>query len=209
MAKIVYKQRPTDDEALHHKLKKLKQYEARKKILATKKIEKGLFIIMTGTGKGKTTSAMGLVLRSLAYDKKIAIVQFVKGVWNTGEVAVLKKFNNVEFTAMGEGFSWDTRDLQRDWDAARKAWKYCEHLLNANKHDLLVFDEINIVIRSGLLEASVVKDAIISRPKKIHVVCTGRNADQILMDSADTVTEMKSIKHHFRSGVITQKMIEY
>lgn len=209
MAKIVYKQRPTAEEAQLHNIKKLKQFTVRKKILATKKIKKGLFIIVTGTGKGKTTSAMGLVLRSLAYDKKIAIVQFVKGAWKTGEISVLKKFETVEFTAMGEGFSWDTRDLQRDWDAARKAWGYCEKLLASTQYDLVILDEINIVIRSGLLEASVVRDAITARPKHMHVVCTGRNADPLLMDLADTITEMKAVKHHFRAGVMAQKMIEY
>jgi cob(I)alamin adenosyltransferase len=193
-----------------HAEKMKKKKAARDKILATKTVEKGLLIVHTGKGKGKSTAAFGLVFRALGNGMKIAVVQFVKGKWETGERKVLEKFpGEVTMTAMGDGFTWETQDRQRDIAAARAAWDRAKALIMDEEHDLVLLDELNIVLRYDYLDVAEVVDFLKAKPAMKHVVVTGRNAKDELIDAADLVTEMEMIKHPFRSGVKAQRGIEF
>lgn len=190
--------------------KNRKRKEARDKMLATKTIEKGLIIVHTGTGKGKSTAAFGLALRALGNGFRIGIVQFVKGKWQTGERAILAGFpDQVEMKAMGEGFTWDTQDRARDIAAARAAWDEAKRMIADPAYRMVILDELNIVLRYDYLPISEVLDALAAKPKDSHVVITGRNAKPELIEVADLVTEMTLIKHPFRSGVKAQVGIEF
>lgn len=194
-----------------HAEKMRKKKAARDKIIATKTIEKGLLIVHTGKGKGKSTAAFGMVFRALGHGMKVAIVQFVKGKWETGERAALARFSDlVEVDTMGEGFTWETQDRQRDLAAARDAWERAKALIRAAKHQMVLLDELNIVLRYDYLPLDEVvaflKD---EKPSSVHVILTGRNAPEALIEIADLVTEMEMIKHPFRSGVKAQKGIEF
>ena len=190
--------------------KNRKRKEARDKMLATKTIEKGLIIVHTGTGKGKSTAAFGLALRALGNGFRIGIVQFVKGKWQTGERAILAGFpDQVEMKAMGEGFTWDTQDRARDIAAARAAWDEAKRMIADPAYRMVILDELNIVLRYDYLPIGEVLDALAAKPKDSHVVITGRNAKPELIEAADLVTEMTLIKHPFRSGVKAQVGIEF
>jgi cob(I)alamin adenosyltransferase len=193
-----------------HAEKMKKKKAARDKILATKTVEKGLLIVHTGKGKGKSTAAFGLVFRALGNGMKVAVVQFVKGKWETGERKVLEKFpGEVTMTAMGDGFTWETQDRQRDIAAARAAWERAKALIMDDEHDLVLLDELNIVLRYDYLDVAEVVEFLKGKPAMKHVVVTGRNAKDELIDAADLVTEMEMIKHPFRSGVKAQRGIEF
>jgi cob(I)alamin adenosyltransferase len=193
-----------------HAEKMRRKKEARDKILATKTVEKGLLIVHTGKGKGKSTAAFGLVFRALGNGMKVGIVQFVKGRWQTGERAALDKFGDrVTINTMGEGFTWETQDRARDIAAARAAWDKAKSLIQDDEHQLVVLDELNIVLRYDYLELAEVLAALQARPPMKHVVVTGRNAKDQLIEAADLVTEMEQIKHPFRSGVKAQVGIEF
>ena len=190
--------------------KNRKRKEARDKMLATKTIEKGLIIVHTGTGKGKSTAAFGLALRALGNGFRIGIVQFVKGKWQTGERAILAGFpDQVEMKAMGEGFTWDTQDRARDIAAARAAWQEAKRMIADPAYRMVILDELNIVLRYDYLPIGEVLEALAAKPKDSHVVITGRNAKPELIEVADLVTEMTLIKHPFRSGVKAQAGIEF
>ncbi len=194
-----------------HAEKMRKKKAARDKIIATKTIEKGLLIVHTGKGKGKSTAAFGVVFRALGHGMPVAIVQFVKGKWQTGERVALEKFGDlVSISTMGEGFTWETQDRQRDIAAARAAWETAKALIKAGKHRVVLLDEINIVLRYDYLPlAEVVAFLSDEKPADVHVILTGRNAAPELIEIADLVTEMEMIKHPFRSGVKAQKGIEF
>jgi cob(I)alamin adenosyltransferase len=194
-----------------HAEKMRKKKAARDKILATKTIEKGLLIVHTGKGKGKSTAAFGMVFRMLGHGEKVAIVQFVKGKWQTGERAALDKFGDlVSINTMGEGFTWETQDRQRDLAAARAAWERAKALIKSGEHRLVLLDELNIVLRYDYLPTDeVVAFLRDEKPEQVHVVVTGRNAKDELIEIADLVTEMEMIKHPFRSGVKAQRGIEF
>jgi cob(I)alamin adenosyltransferase len=194
-----------------HADKMRKKKAARDKILATKTIEKGLLIVHTGKGKGKSTAAFGMVFRMLGHGEKVAIVQFVKGKWQTGERVALEKFGDlVSINTMGEGFTWETQDRQRDLAAARAAWEQAKALIAAGEHRLVLLDELNIVLRYDYLPVDeVVAFLRDEKPDDVHVVVTGRNARDELIEIADLVTEMEMVKHPFRSGVKAQAGIEY
>ena len=194
-----------------HAEKMKKKKAARDKILATKTIEKGLLIVHTGKGKGKSTAAFGMVFRALGHGMPVAIVQFVKGKWQTGERVALEKFGDlVSINTMGEGFTWETQDRQRDLAAARAAWERAKAIITAGKHKLVLLDEINIVLRYEYLPlGEVVAFLRDEKPADVHVIATGRNAADELIEIADLVTEMEAIKHPFRSGVKAQKGIEF
>jgi cob(I)alamin adenosyltransferase len=184
--------------------------EARDKILATKTMEKGLLIVHTGKGKGKSTAAFGLVFRALGNGMKVGIVQFVKGKWQTGERAALERFGDqVTMHTMGEGFTWETQDRERDIKAARAAWEKAKALIADDAHQLVVLDELNIVLRYDYLSLDEVLAVLNARPAMKHVVVTGRNAKEELIEAADLVTEMEQVKHPFRSGVKAQRGIEF
>jgi len=194
-----------------HAEKMRKKKAARDKILATKTIEKGLLIVHTGKGKGKSTAAFGMVFRALGHGMPVAIVQFVKGKWQTGERAALDKFGDlVSINTMGEGFTWETQDRQRDLAAARAAWERAKAIIAAGKHRIVLLDELNIVLRYDYLPLDEVVSFLRDRkPDDVHVIVTGRNAAEELIAIADLVTEMEVIKHPFRSGVKAQKGIEF
>ena len=193
-----------------HAEKMRRKKEARDKILATKTIEKGLLIVHTGKGKGKSTAAFGLVLRALGNGMKVAVVQFVKGKWETGERAALAKFDDqVTISTMGEGFTWETQDRQRDIAAARAAWDRARELINDGEHDMVLLDELNIVLRYDYLPISEVVEVLEAKPANKHVIVTGRNAKDELVEIADLVTDMTMIKHPFRAGVKAQAGIEF
>jgi cob(I)alamin adenosyltransferase len=192
-----------------------KRKEVRERMLATKTVEKGLLMVHTGKGKGKSTAAFGLAMRALGNGMRIGIVQFVKGKWQTGERLVLEKFpDQVTIKAMGEGFTWDTQDRARDIAAAKAAWGEAKRMIETSRgetpqYDLLVFDELNIVLRYDYLDLAEVIEALKARPAQLHVVVTGRNAKPELIEAADLVTEMTEIKHPFQAGVKAQKGIEF
>ena len=193
-----------------HAQKMRRKKEARDKILATKTVEKGLLIVHTGKGKGKTTAAFGLVLRALGHGKKIGIVQFVKGQWETGERVALEKFGDqVTVNTMGEGFTWETQDRQRDIAAAKSAWEKAKTLIADDIHDIVLLDELNIVLRYDYLDIAEIVAALNARPAMKHVIVTGRNAKDEMIEAADLVTEMMQVKHPFRSGVKAQIGIEF
>ena len=192
-----------------------KRKAARDKILATKTIEKGLLIVHTGKGKGKSTAAFGLVVRAVGNGMKVGVVQYVKGKWQTGERGVLEKFpEQVEIRTMGEGFTWETQDRARDIQAAESAWEVSKQMIDASrgddpKYDLVLLDELNIVLRYGYLDLAEVVEFLSNKPEMLHVIVTGRNAKPELIEAADLVTEMTMVKHPFRAGVKAQKGIEF
>jgi len=193
-----------------HAEKMAKKKAARDKIIATKTIEKGLLIVHTGKGKGKSTAAMGLAVRSMGHGHKVGIVQFVKGVWETGERTILDKFPElVTIRAMGEGFSWETQDRQRDIQAAKSAWQMAKDMINDPSYKMVILDELNIPLRYDNLDINDVIDFLNNKPEDLHVIVTGRNAKDEMLDAADLVTEMTMVKHPFRSGVKAQIGIEF
>jgi cob(I)alamin adenosyltransferase len=193
-----------------HAEKMRRKKEARDRILATKTVEKGLLIVHTGKGKGKSTAAFGMVFRALGNGMKVGIVQFVKGKWQTGERLALEKFSDqVTMHTMGEGFTWETQDRARDIAAARAAWQKAEALVTDGEHQFVLLDELNIVLRYEYLDVSEVLAVLKARPPMKHVVVTGRNARDELIEAADLVTEMEQVKHPFRSGVKAQRGIEF
>ena len=192
-----------------------KRKAVRDRILATKTIEKGLLIVHTGKGKGKSTAAFGLVVRAVGNGMKVGVVQYVKGKWQTGERGVLEKFpEQVEIRTMGEGFTWETQDRARDIQAAKNAWEVSKQMIEASrgddpKYDMVLLDELNIVLRYSYLDLAEVVDFLSHKPDDLHVIVTGRNAKPELVEAADLVTEMTMVKHPFRAGVRAQKGIEF
>ncbi len=201
----------TEDELNERHTEKMKKKKAaRDKILATKTIEKGLLIVHTGKGKGKSTAAMGLAARAVGNNMKVGIIQFVKGVWETGERVVLEKFPDLcIMKAMGDGFTWETQDRQRDLAAARSAWESAKEMMADPSFDLVILDELNIVLRYDNLPLDEIVETLSGKREMLHVVVTGRNAKDELIEIADLVTEMTQIKHPFRSGVKAQVGIEF
>ena len=201
----------TEDEInRRHNEKMAKKKAARAKILATKTEERGLLIVHTGTGKGKSSAAFGMVLRSIGHGMRVGVVQFVKGVWETGERVILENFPAlVTLKAMGEGFTWETQDRARDIAAARAAWEAAKAMIADPSYRLILLDELNIVLRYDYLPVAELIETLKGKPRELHVVVTGRNAKPELIELADLVTEMTMVKHPFRSGVRAQKGIEF
>ncbi|HTV46712.1 MAG TPA: cob(I)yrinic acid a,c-diamide adenosyltransferase [Stellaceae bacterium] len=201
----------TEDEInRRHNEKAARRKAARERMLATKTEERGLLIVHTGTGKGKSTAAFGLVLRCLGHGMRVGIVQFVKGVWNTGERVALERYGDlVTCRAMGEGFTWDTQDRARDIAAAQRAWEVAKAMISDPAYRLVLLDEMNIVLRYDYLPLDEVVAVLKKKPRDLHVVVTGRNAKPELIDAADLVTEMTLVKHPFRAGVKAQPGIEF
>ncbi|MBT2243380.1 cob(I)yrinic acid a,c-diamide adenosyltransferase [Sphingobium sp. BHU LFT2] len=193
-----------------HAEKMKKKQAAHDKIMATKTQEKGLLIVHTGKGKGKTTAALGMVVRMIGHGRKVGVVQFVKGAMTTGEKAVFDAFpEQVEFKPMGEGFTWNTQDRNRDIALAREAWDEVKRMVADPDYALVLADELNIVLRYDYLPLDEVLAVLTGKDAMKHVVVTGRNAPEALIEAADLVTEMTMIKHPFRSGVKAQAGIEY
>ncbi len=197
------------DTARHHD-KMAKKKAARDKIMAGKTIERGLLIVHTGKGKGKSTAAFGMVFRHIGHGLRAGVIQFVKGAWGTGERTVLEKFPElVTIKAMGEGFTWETQDITRDIAHARAGWEEAKRMIADPTYKMVMLDELNIVLRYDYLPLAEVLEVLKNRPADKHIVVTGRNAKEELIEIADLVTEMELIKHPFRSGVKAQAGIEF
>jgi len=197
-------------EAERHRAKMAKRKAVQDAEVAAKTIEKGLLIVHTGTGKGKSTAAFGLALRMLGRGQRVGVVQFIKGAWHSAERDALARFGDqLVWHTMGEGFTWETQDRARDVAAAERAWgKACELMADPNLA-MLVLDELNIALRYDYLDLAAVIAALKARPLGLHVVITGRNAKPELVAAADLVTEMTLVKHHFAAGVKAQPGIEF
>ena len=194
----------------YHAEKMRKKKDARTRMLATKTEERGLLIVHTGKGKGKSTAAFGMVFRAIGHGFKVGVVQFVKGAWGTGERDILENYPElVTIKAMGEGFTWDTKDRQRDIAAARAAWEMAKEMIADPSYKMVLLDELNIVLRYEYLPIGEVIEVLRNKPRDLHVIVTGRNAKDELIEIADLVTEMTEIKHPFRSGVKAQAGIEF
>jgi cob(I)alamin adenosyltransferase len=200
----------SDDTEKRHTEKMRKRKAVQDAEVAEKTIEKGLLIVNTGPGKGKSTAAFGLVLRMLGYEQPVGIVQFIKGAWHTGERAALERFGTlVQWHTMGEGFTWDTQDRARDVAAANRAWDKAKELMADPALKLLVLDELNIALRYDYLDLDTVVETLRNRRADLHIIVTGRNAKPELIEAADLVTEMTAVKHHFAAGVMAQEGIEF
>jgi cob(I)alamin adenosyltransferase len=201
----------TSDDDARHKAIAAKRKAVQDAEVASKTIErKGLLIVHSGPGKGKTSAAMGLVLRALGYGWRVGIVQFIKGAWDTGEKHALERFDDlVAWHTMGEGFTWETQDRDRDVAAATRAWTTAQALMDDPSIGLVVLDELNIALRYDYLPLDTVVARLSARREGLHVVVTGRNAKPALIEAADLVTEMTLVKHHFAAGVKAQQGIEF
>jgi cob(I)alamin adenosyltransferase len=201
----------TEDEInARHAEKMAKKKAARDRMIATKTLEKGLLIVHTGKGKGKSTAALGMVMRAIGHGFKVGIVQFVKGKWETGERVVLERFaNQVTINTMGEGFTWETQSRERDIAAARAAWNQAVTLIRDPAIKMVLLDELNIVLRYDYLPLEEVLTVLRDKPEDKHVIVTGRNAKDELLEIADLVTEMTMVKHPFREGVKAQAGVEF
>ena len=190
--------------------KSARRKSVRDKMMTEKTIEKGLLMVHTGKGKGKSTAAFGMVMRSIGHGFRTGIVQFVKGRWDTGERSVLGRFPDlVTFKAMGEGFTWETQDRARDIAAARAAWTEAQAMMADPSYRMVLLDELNIVLRYDYLPVAEVVAGLTARRPGLHVIVTGRNAPDDLIAAADLVTEMTLVKHPFREGVKAQAGIEF
>jgi cob(I)alamin adenosyltransferase len=199
---------PKDEE--RHRAKMAKRKAVQDAEVAGKTIEKGLLIVNTGPGKGKSTAAFGLALRMLGHGRTVGVVQFIKGAWSSGEKDALATFGErVRWHTMGEGFTWETQDLARDIAAAERAWATAKALMADPAVSLVVLDELNIALRYDHLDIKDVVEALKARRPDQHIVVTGRNAKPELIEAADLVTEMTMVKHPFRSGVKAQAGIEF
>ena len=201
-----------DDDISRHNSKMAKKKAARDRIMSTKTQEKGLIIVHTGKGKGKSSAAFGMVFRCIAHDLPSAVVQFIKGGLSTGERdLIMAKFSDIcAFHTMGEGFTWETQDKERDIAAATAAWEKAKELIRDGKHHLVLLDEINIAMRYGYIYTNeVIAFLKTEKPEMTHVILTGRNASDDLIEIADLVTEMTLIKHPFRSGIKAQIGVEF
>jgi len=198
------------EEAARHKAKMEKRKAVQDAEVASKTLEKGLLIVNTGPGKGKSTAAFGLILRALGHGWRIGVVQFIKGAWSTGERTALEAFGDqVAWYSMGEGFTWETQDKARDIAAAERAFAKAKELMADPEIRLLVLDELNIALRYDYLPLAEVVETLRSRRADLHIVVTGRNAKPELIEAADLVTEMTLVKHHFTAGVKAQAGIEF
>ncbi len=207
-------EKPDQDTAIEdrHAMKMAKKKAARDKIMATKEGEKGLIIVNTGAGKGKSSAGFGMILRCIAHEMPCAVVQFIKGAWDTGERRLIEEhFSDLcQFHAMGEGFTWETQDRARDIAMAKRGWEKAKELIRDPEIRFVLLDEINIALRYDYLDIDeVVAFLRDEKPAMTHVALTGRNAKEALIEAADLVTEMTLVKHPFRSGIKGQKGVEF
>ncbi|MBH69101.1 MAG: cob(I)yrinic acid a,c-diamide adenosyltransferase [Rhodospirillaceae bacterium] len=199
-----------DEKAERHANKMAKKKAARNKIMATKTKTGGLLIVHTGKGKGKSTAAFGMVCRAIGHGMKVGVIQFVKGKWETGERKVLEAFGDqVTIHTMGEGFTWDTQDLNRDIAAATAAWQQAKLMMEDFSYSMILMDELNIVLRYEYIAIEEVVETLKGKRDDLHIIVTGRNANESLLELADLATEMTMLKHPFRSGFKAQAGIEF
>ncbi|WP_371822253.1 cob(I)yrinic acid a,c-diamide adenosyltransferase [Paracoccus sp. C2R09] len=203
---------PSDQIEARHAAKMAKKKAARDRMMETKTGEKGLIIVHTGPGKGKSSSGFGMIMRCIAHKMPCAVVQFIKGAWDTGERTLLTTHfaDLCQFHAMGEGFTWETQDRARDIAMAEAGWQKAQDLIRDPEIRMVLLDEINIALRYGYLDAAQVVDFLLTeKPPMTHVVLTGRSAPDALIEAADLVTEMGQVKHPFRAGIKAQAGVEY
>jgi cob(I)alamin adenosyltransferase len=200
----------TEDDSARHHDKMVKKKAARDKIMAGKTKEQGLLIVHTGKGKGKSTAAFGMVFRAMGHGMRVGVIQFVKGAWSTGERTILEKFPDlVTIKAMGEGFTWETQDRERDIAHAMAGWEDAKQMIADPSYKMVLLDELNIVLRYDYLPLDEILEVLKTKPGDKHVIVTGRNAKDEIIEIADLVTEMELIKHPFRSGTKAQAGIEF
>ncbi|HGE70890.1 TPA: cob(I)yrinic acid a,c-diamide adenosyltransferase [Candidatus Poribacteria bacterium] len=173
-------------------------------------MKKGLLIVLTGNGKGKTTSALGMAFRAMGHGLKVCIIQFIKGSWKYGELESAKRFSDLlDFYVLGKGFTWQSENLEEDIKIAREAWDFAKETINSNKYEMVILDELTYLIKYKMVSEEEIVNFLLNRPENLTVVVTGRDASKLLIDSADLVTEMVSIKHPYDVGVKAQKGIEF
>ena len=173
-------------------------------------MKKGLLIVLTGNGKGKTTSALGMAFRAMGHGLKVCIIQFIKGSWKYGELESAKRFSDLlDFYVLGKGFTWQSENLEEDIKIAREAWDFAKETINSNKYEMIILDELTYLIKYKMVSEGEIVNFLLNRPENLTVVVTGRDASKLLIDSADLVTEMVSIKHPYDVGVKAQKGIEF
>lgn len=185
--------------------------ESQDKLVEQADKDRGIIIVNTGDGKGKSTAGFGTIIRALGQGLKVALVQFIKGPWETGEIKFFKKQENLQFFSCGEGFTWETQNKELDIKAAQKGWEYVKNIIQDETSDikLLVLDEFNLILHYGYLDNKEVISILKNKNDNLNIIITGRNAPSDLIEIADTVTEMKLIKHAFQSGIKSQKGIEF
>ena len=210
LGRIVACMTSANDEAARHKAKMANRKAVQDAEVAAKTVEKGLLIVHTGKGKGKSTAAFGLMLRALGRGFRCGVVQFGKGAWQSGERSAIERFGDqVEWHTLGEGFTWETQDRARDVAAAERAWAAAQKMMADPAIRLIVLDELNITLRYDHLDVAMVVAALQARRRDQHIVVTGRNAKPEMIAAADLVTEMTPVKHHFAAGVKAQEGIEF
>jgi cob(I)alamin adenosyltransferase len=200
----------TDTEKSERHTKRMKRH----KEVVDQKIEqaltdKGLLLCITGNGKGKSSSGFGMVARALGHNMRVGVVQFIKGAYSTGEETFFRRFpDEVEYHVMGDGFTWDTQNLEQDIASAEAGWEVCRKLINDPDIDVVLLDELNIVLKMKYIDIDTVLADIAARPDMKHVIITGRGAPEKVLDAADTVSKIEDVKHAFRSGIRAQKGVE-
>lgn len=200
-------ERHTDPEAHAAAMRKL-QEEQREKVKA-KEIDRGIVLVHTGDGKGKSTAGFGVAIRAAGCGQKVGLVQFIKGKWKTGEQAAIKRFPEVEHVVSGDGFTWDTQDREKDVASARRGLDVATRMITGGEHDVVILDEINVALSYGYIPEDELLATIAARPEHVSVVLTGRGAPEALIDGADTVTEHVCVKHAFQSGIRARKGVEF
>lgn len=173
-------------------------------------MKNGLLMVYTGNGKGKTTTALGQVFRALGHGMKVCVIQFIKGSWKYGELTSADRFTDLlEVHVCGRGFTWQSEDLEKDIEVAREAWEFAKETINSGKFDLVVLDELSYLMKYEMVDSEEVVAFLAARPANLHVIVTGRDAPQLLMEAADLVTEMREIKHHYNAGVKAKTGVEF
>ncbi len=173
-------------------------------------MKKGLLLVNTGNGKGKTTAALGLAMRALGHGLKVCVIQFIKGSWKYGELSAAKRFEGLlDFHVMGKGFTWESENLDADKQIAQEAWQFAKQTLNSDDYALVILDELTYLMKYGFVEETDIIAGLVNKRPNLHVVVTGRDASSALIDAADLVTEMVAVKHPFKQGVKAQKGIEF
>jgi len=175
----------------------------------TKTIRRGVVVIHTGDGKGKSTAGFGVAIRAAGHGQKVAVVQFVKGTWKTGEQAALKRFPEIKHVVSGDGFTWNTQDREQDIESAKHGWRIAQEMIQSDQYDVIVLDELNIALRYHYLDADVIAQVLRDKPEKLSIIVTGRDAPQVVIDAADTVTNHEIVKHAYASGIRARKGVEY
>ena len=176
----------------------------------SKQTKKGLIIIYTGNGKGKTTAALGQALRAAGHGMQVCIIQFIKGAWRCGELEAFKRFDDlIDFHVTGKGFTWKSENLEEDKKIARQGWQLAQAAIGSGQYQLVILDELTYLAKYGMIDTQELVDVLTGKPESLHVVVTGRSAPQGLLDIADLVTEMKAVRHHYESGTKAQKGIEF